>query len=96
MPFTCEVTPHHLTLTEDEIIWHSGDAKVSPPLRTEKDVQALIRAVRDDVIDIIATDHAPHTPAEKRRPLAGVPFGISGLETALGSLMLLVQDGQIH
>ena len=93
--FTCEVTPHHLTLTEDEVIWHSGDAKVSPPLRTEKDVQALIRALRADVIDVIATDHAPHTPAEKRRPLAEVPFGISGLETALGSLMLLVQEGQL-
>jgi dihydroorotase len=93
--FTCEVTPHHLTLTEDEVIWHSGDAKVSPPLRTEKDIQALIRAVRDGVIDVIATDHAPHTPAEKQRPLSEVPFGIIGLETALGSLMLLVQDGQL-
>ena len=92
---TCEVTPHHLTLTEEEVVRHGADAKVSPPLRTEKDIAALILGLRDDVIDIIATDHAPHTAADKRGGLVNSAFGISGFETALGSLMRLVHTGKI-
>ena len=92
---TCEVTPHHLTLTEEEVVRHGANAKVSPPLRTEKDVTALILGLRDDVIDIVATDHAPHTDADKRGGLVNSAFGISGFETALGSLMQLVHAGRL-
>jgi dihydroorotase len=92
---TCEVTPHHLTLTEEAVIWNGAQAKVNPPLRTKKDIQALIQGLRDDVINVIATDHAPHTVADKRLDLTEAPFGISGLETALGSLMSLVHEGEI-
>jgi dihydroorotase len=92
---TCEVTPHHLTLTEEEIVRHGADAKVSPPLRRLSDLAALVLGLRDDVIDIIATDHAPHTQADKRRGLEDAPFGISGFETALGSLMSLVRGGKL-
>ena len=92
---TAEVTPHHLALTEEKVIGYNTNAKVNPPLRTEKDIQALIRGVKDNVIDIIATDHAPHTEAEKRREFTLAPFGISSFETALGSLMNLVHNGQL-
>jgi len=92
---TAEVTPHHLTLTEEKVTGYDTNAKVNPPLRTKKDVQALIQGLRGNVIDIIATDHAPHTEADKRGEFALAPFGISGFETALGSLMSLVHDGKI-
>ena len=92
---TAEVTPHHLTLTEEKVTGYDTNAKVNPPLRTKKDVQALIQGLKDDVIDIIATDHAPHTEADKQREFALAPFGISGFETALGSLMGPVHDGQL-
>jgi len=92
---TAEVTPHHLTLTEDVVISYSANAKVNPPLRTSQDIAALIKGLNDSVIDIIATDHAPHTPAEKARDFASAPFGISGFETALGSLMRLMHEGKI-
>jgi dihydroorotase len=92
---TCEVTPHHLTLTEDAVVRHGAQAKVNPPLRTGRDIQVLIQGLRDDVIDVIATDHAPHTVADKQLDLAEAPSGISGLETALGSLMSLVHGGEI-
>jgi len=92
---TAEVTPHHLTLTEEAVL-HSGTlAKVNPPLRTARDIQALISGLREKVIDTIVTDHAPHTQAEKSRGFDDAPFGISGLETALGSLMGLVHQGQL-
>jgi len=92
---TAEVTPHHLTLTEERVTGYDTSAKVNPPLRTRKDIQALIQGLNEGVIDIIATDHAPHTPAEKARDFASAPFGISGFETALGSLMSLVHGGQL-
>ncbi len=92
---TAEVTPHHLTLTEERVIGYDTNAKVNPPLRTKRDIQALIQGLRENVIDIIATDHAPHTEAEKRCEFALAPFGISGFETALGSLMSLVHGGQL-
>lgn len=92
---TAEVTPHHLTLTEEAVRRYGALAKVNPPLRTEFDRQALVRALQEGVIDIIATDHAPHTAAEKRLDFALAPSGISGFETAFGSLMGLVHGGQL-
>jgi dihydroorotase len=92
---SAEVTPHHLTLTEEQVAGYDTNAKVNPPLRTERDTKALLQGLKDGVIDIIATDHAPHTGAEKGREFALAPFGISGLETALGSLMCLVHSGDL-
>ena len=92
---TAEVTPHHLTLTEEAVIGYDTNAKVNPPLRTKRDIQALIQGLKESVIDIIATDHAPHTEADKLCEFALAPFGISGFETALGSLMSLVHDRQL-
>lgn len=81
---TCEVTPHHLALTHEAVEGFNTAAKVSPPLRTEHDRLALIEGLRDGTIDCIATDHAPHTDWEKEADFDSAPFGISGLETALG------------
>ncbi|MBI4597185.1 MAG: dihydroorotase [Candidatus Omnitrophica bacterium] len=81
---TAEVTPHHLALTEEAIGEFDTRAKVNPPLRAEEDRQALIEGLRDGTIDCIATDHAPHTDWEKEADFDSAPFGISGLETALG------------
>ncbi len=92
---TAEVTPHHLTLTEENVIGYNTNAKVNPPLRTERDVQALIQGLKEDVIDIIATDHAPHTEVDKLCEFALAASGISGFETALGSLMSLVHNGKL-
>ncbi|MFC2012046.1 dihydroorotase [Chloroflexota bacterium] len=92
---TAEVTPHHLTLTEEKVRGFNTNAKVNPPLRTEKDRKALVEGLKEGVIDIIATDHAPHTTAEKKKDFIQAPFGISGFETALGSLMKLVHSGEL-
>ena len=92
---TAEVTPHHLTLTEEKVTGYNTNAKVNPPLRTKRDIQALIQGLKENVIDIIATDHAPHTKADKLCEFALAASGISGFETALGSLMSLVHDGQL-
>ncbi|HEY87604.1 MAG TPA: dihydroorotase [Dehalococcoidia bacterium] len=92
---TAEVTPHHLILTEEKVVGYDTNTKVNPPLRTEWDIQALIQGLKENVIDIIATDHAPHTEADKLCEFTLAPFGISGFETALGSLMSLVHDGQL-
>ena len=92
---TAEVTPHHLTLTEEKVIGYDTNAKVNPPLRTKRDILALIQGLKENVIDIIATDHAPHTEADKRCEFGIAAFGISGLETALGSLMSLVHGGHL-
>ncbi|MBM3133157.1 MAG: amidohydrolase family protein [Chloroflexi bacterium] len=93
---TAEAAPHHLTLTEEAILTHGTAAKVNPPLRTQKDADALVSALRDGIIDAIATDHAPHTREEKARNFDQAPFGISGFETALGSLMTLVHRQKIE
>ena len=77
-----EVTPHHLSLTEDDVPAHGTYARMNPPLRKEADRQALIDALADGTIDMIATDHAPHTAEEKAREFAKAPSGITGLETA--------------
>jgi len=92
---TAEATPHHLTLNEERVRGYKTNAKVNPPLRTERDNKALINGLNDNTIDIIATDHAPHTEAEKSQPFDLAPFGISGFETALGSLMGLVHRGDM-
>lgn len=77
-----EVTPHHLALTEDAVLEHGTLARMNPPLRTEEDRQALIAGLQDGTIDMIATDHAPHSAEEKAQPFASAPSGIIGLETA--------------
>ena len=92
---TAEVTPHHLTLTEDRCLGYDTNAKVNPPLRTQADIDALVEGLLDGTIDAIATDHAPHTDNDKCCEFALAPFGISGLETALGSLMKLVHSGKV-
>ena len=89
---TAEVTPHHLTLTEEIAC---ANAKVKPPLCTENDIRCLLKGLKDGVIDAIATDHAPHTVAEKKCPIELAAFGISGFETALGCLMGLVHKGEM-
>ena len=89
---TAEATPHHLTLTEEIAC---ANAKVKPPLCTENDIRCLLKGLKDGVIDAIATDHAPHTAAEKKCPIELAAFGISGFETALGCLMGLVHKGEI-
>jgi dihydroorotase len=84
---SAEATPHHLLLTDESVGSGDPDHKMNPPLRSESDVAALIEALRGGAIDVIATDHAPHTPAEKARGLLEAPFGVVGLETAV-SLVL--------
>ena len=91
-----EATPHHFTLTEDAILQYGTLAKMNPPLRTEKDRQAIIQGLQDGTIDLIATDHAPHSQEEKSRPLTEAPSGITGLETALGlGITSLVRPGHL-
>jgi len=83
---TCEATPHHLTLTDEEVRSIDSHFKMNPPLRTEADRQALIDAVRSGAIDCIATDHAPHTSNEKEVPFEQAAMGVIGLETAFSAL----------
>ena len=78
-----EATPHHFSLTEDAVIEHGTLAKMNPPLREEADRQAIIKGLQDGTIDMIATDHAPHSEEEKAKPVTEAPSGIIGLETAL-------------
>lgn len=92
---TGEVTPHHLTMTDKRVLGYNTAAKVSPPLRTEADIDALIEGLNDGTIDIIATDHAPHTLNDKLCEFGVAASGISGFETVLGSLMKLVDMGKI-
>lgn len=92
---TCEATPHHLSLDQGAEAL-GADAKVNPPLRTKRDVEALKEALREGVIDVIASDHAPHTPEEKGRGWEEAPFGAVGLETSLGVIYTeLVLQGVI-
>lgn len=92
---TAEVTPHHLTLTEDRVTGYDTSAKVNPPLRTEADTEALLQGLKEGVINAIATDHAPHTARDKACEFDVAAFGISGLETALGVLLGLVHQGRL-
>ncbi|OGO01529.1 MAG: dihydroorotase [Chloroflexi bacterium RBG_13_52_14] len=93
---TAEVTPHHLTLTEEMVVGYNTSAKVNPPLRTRRDIEALISGLEEGVIDAIATDHAPHTAEDKSCDFAHAAFGISGFETALVSLMALVHREELN
>lgn len=91
---TAEVTPHHLTLTDEACEAYNTNAKMNPPLREQADVDALLEALRDGTIDMIATDHAPHHYEAKERDFDEAPFGIVGLETALGlGITKLVNEG---
>lgn len=81
---TCEVTPHHFTLTDEAIRSFDTNTKMNPPLRTAEDVEAVKNGLHDGTIDVIATDHAPHSFDEKEVEFVAAPFGIVGLETALG------------
>ncbi|HVC32525.1 MAG TPA: dihydroorotase, partial [Chloroflexota bacterium] len=101
--FTAETTPHHLTLTDEWVAgWRPNGqiaspydtaTKVNPPLRTDADREALVAAVRDGVLDLIGTDHAPHGEVDKLCEYGAAAFGISGLETALAALLGLVHHG---
>ncbi len=96
LPVTSEVTPHHLILTEEMCRGYNTEAKVNPPLRTAEDVEAVLQALVEGAIDVIATDHAPHTYEDKEQEFDYAPFGINGLETALGLCMLaLVKPGHL-
>ncbi|MBI2908813.1 MAG: dihydroorotase, partial [Chloroflexi bacterium] len=104
---TAEATPHHLTMTEEWVLGHKTgtgpssaaplaydtSTKVNPPLRSSRDVRALVQGLREGVIDAIATDHAPHSQLDKLCEYDMAPFGISVFETALGSLLSLVHAG---
>ena len=93
---TAEVTPHHLLLCDEDIPGPDPDYKMNPPLRTRRDRAALIKGLKDGTIDIIATDHAPHTPEEKGEGMERAPFGIVGLETAFPLLYThLVLTGEL-
>ena len=92
---TAEVTPHHLTLTHDECEGYNTNAKMNPPLREEADVVALREALKDGTLDMIATDHAPHHYEAKERDFDDAPFGIVGLETALGLGVKELVDGGV-
>jgi len=81
---TCEVTPHHIALTDEAVGGFDTNTKMNPPLRTKEDVEALKKGLKDGTIDVIATDHAPHSFDEKQVEYQSAPFGIVGLETALG------------
>jgi dihydroorotase len=91
---TAEATPHHLLLTERMAKEIGSNAKVNPPLRSEEDVEAIKEGLANDTIDIIASDHAPHSPEEKNKEWEKAPFGIIGLETTLGLVLTyLVRSG---
>lgn len=95
LDITCETAPHYLLLSDSDL-QEDGRFKMNPPLRSERDRLALIEALRDGTIDILATDHAPHSAEEKSRGLAGSAFGITGLETAFPLLWTgLVEPGII-
>ena len=83
VPITCETCPQYFALTEDELLSRGTLARVNPPLRTRLDVEGILAGLKDGTIDVIATDHAPHSAEEKARPLPEAPSGMVGLETAL-------------
>ncbi len=93
---SCEVTPHHFTLTDEAVEAHGTMAKMCPPLRTQEDVDAIIEGLRDGTIDCIATDHAPHATHEKETDMVSAAMGIIGLETAIPiGLTTLVHAGHL-
>lgn len=93
---SCEVTPHHFTLTDEAVEQHGTMAKMCPPLRTQEDIDAIIEGLRDGTIDCIATDHAPHATHEKETDMVSAAMGIIGLETAIPlGLTHLVNAGHL-
>ena len=92
---TAETCPHYFSLTEDAVKDYDTNAKMNPPLRTARDIEAIKEGLRDGTIDVIATDHAPHHRDEKMKEFDLAPFGISGLETALGLSLRLVGEGTL-
>jgi dihydroorotase len=92
---TAEVTPHHLTMTDESVLGYDTHCKVNPPLRSEEDRAALIAAIKDGTIDCIATDHAPHSTLEKDCEFSEASYGINGLETTFPALLPLVKSGDI-
>ena len=92
---TCDVTPHHLTLTEESVRSYNTSFKMNPPLRTASDIKELIRGLADGTIDAVATDHAPHGLVDKELPFDSASFGVTGLETALPVLLKLVNEKKI-
>ncbi|AYO31995.1 dihydroorotase [Biomaibacter acetigenes] len=94
---TCEATPHHLTLTEEAVVGYDTNAKMNPPLRTKEDVEALLEGLKDGTIDVIASDHAPHSIDEKDVEFDKASFGIVGLETSLGLILNhIVGEGKLN
>ncbi|MHC4722205.1 MAG: dihydroorotase [Planctomycetota bacterium] len=96
LPVTCEVTPHHLLFSDDAVMDYDTNYKVSPPLRTVKDVEALKRAIQTGLVDALVTDHAPHLQSEKELEFLAAPFGIASLECALALYVkALIEPGII-
>ncbi|HEY6477485.1 MAG TPA: dihydroorotase [Polyangia bacterium] len=95
LPVSCEVTPHHLTLTDDACAHYDTHAKCNPPLRAAADVEALREGLADGTIDAVATDHAPHSPVEKEVEFEQAAFGVIGLETAVPLVLELVRIGTL-
>lgn len=91
---TCETAPHYFWFTKENQT-ADGKFKMNPPLRSKEDLKAVIEALKDGTIDCIATDHAPHSLKEKNKPFAEAPFGIVGLETALGATLKLLETGDL-
>ncbi len=91
---TAEVTPHHLSLSEESLEGYNTNFKMNPPLRTREDVEAVRRALRIGILDCVATDHAPHTPEDKMAEYDHAPFGVIGLETAFGVVMTDLFHGE--
>ena len=93
---SCEVTPHHFAITDEELCTYDSNYRMKPPLRRDEDVEAVIEGLVSGVIDAIATDHAPHAGSEKMQEFERCPFGITGLDTAIGlSLAELIHKGRI-
>ena len=93
VPVTAETAPHYFSLDHNAVRGYNTNAKMKPPLRTPEDVAAVKRGLAEDVIDVIATDHAPHSPLEKDLEFDKAAFGIIGLETALPMTLSLVREG---
>lgn len=93
---TCEVTPHHFTLSDDAVEKYGTNAKMNPPLRSAQDLEGILAGIAGGAVDVLATDHAPHAPELKSKPIAQAAFGIIGFETALAlALTQLVHPGKI-
>ena len=92
---TAEVTPHHMTMTDESVLGYDTHCKVNPPLRSDEDREALLEAVKDGTIDCIATDHAPHSVLEKDCEFSDASYGINGLETTFPALLPLVKNGTL-